>query len=90
MKYLVSMVIVFIVPEVLNRISSAPDKTKTRSLKSFDMRPHKDMALVGKILAGFILVVFALGVFLHQIDKFVVIGGLSMFALGMLLVVAPM
>ena len=85
MKYLVSMIIVFIVPEVLNRITLGPDKTQTKSLKSFVMRPHKDIAFVGKILSGFIIIVFALGVILDQIDGFVLAGGLSMFALGALL-----
>ena len=85
------ILIIFIVPAILNLLSTHAKRNskKTKSLYEFEMRPTKEISMLGWLCSGVFLFFIILSVYVEQFDGFVAAVFLTLLGLGILLILAP-
>ena len=89
MKYISIVLIAFIVPAVLNIISARASRSNTASVISFTMSPSKDLSIVGWLCAIFFMFCIIGSVYAEQFRGYLKVIFVSLFAIGLLLILAP-
>ena len=89
MKYISIVLIAFIVPAMLNLITSRAARNNTSSIKHFVMSPAKDIAMVGWLCAIFFMFCIIGSIYAGQFNSFLRIVFITLFIVGLLLIMAP-